>query len=326
MRVRLPISVAIGDYDITRPIIDGVVQPDGLQVTPIVLASPQRHWRMLRHREFDACELSLGSYAAAVSHGDDSMVGLPVFPHRRFRHSYIFVSGTRSISSASELAGGRLGIRSWQTTAGIYMRGILSDDYGLPPESVTWVAQDAEDVGIRLPKTIRLEQVTDGQRVTDLCADGRLDGLLYPEIPAQVRAGTGEIRRLFADPRAEEESYFRHTGVFPIMHLVVVRRELVEKHPWIARNLVDAFVESKRLAQRRLSDPRVVSLAWLRWLYEHEHDVLGPHAWDYGLGSRNRHVVSTFLRYAATQGLVGHATGVADLFLASVCDDPPRYV
>lgn len=322
----LRLTVALGDYDINRPIIDGHVQPDGIETIPLVLSSPQRHWRMLRHREFDICELSLGSYVAMVSRADASLAGLPVFPHRRFRHSYIFVTGTREITSATHLAGGRVGVRNWQTTAGIYMRGILSEHHHLPLESVTWVAQDPEDVDLTLSPTVRLQQVADGRPVTDMCASGELDGLLYPEIPAQVRAGTGEIRRLFDDPRAEEERYFRRTGIFPIMHLVVVRRELVERHPWLARSIVDAFAESKRVALRRLGDPRVVSLAWLRWLIEHEREVLGPDAWAYGLGAQNRQVLETFLRYALAQGVAARETTVDELFVGSVLDDPPTYV
>lgn len=326
MQSRLRLSVALGDYDITRPIIAGEVRPAGVDAIPLVYPSPQRHWRMLRHREFDVCELSLGSYAALVSRGDDSLVGLPVFPHRRFRHSYVFVTGARRIGSPADLGGGRVGVRSWQTTAGLYLRGILSEHHGLPVESVRWVAQDAEDVDLDLPPNVRLERVPDGRTVTDMCATGELDGLLYPEIPDQVRAGTGEIRRLFADPRAAEEAYFRQTGVFPIMHLVVVRREIVDRHPWVAGTLVAAFTEAKRAALRRLGDPRTVSLAWLRWLIEREREVLGSDAWDYGLTERNRHVLETFLGYAAAQGVSARPLAVEELFGASVVEDPPGYV
>lgn len=326
MPARLELSISLGDYDINRGLIDGTVQPQGIDAVPLVQQSPQRHWRMLLHREFDVCELSLGSYVAMVSRGDRSLVGIPVFPHRRFRHSYVFVTARRDIQSAADLRGGRVGVRSWQVTGGIWMRGFLAeyDDLGL--DSVAWVAQDPDDVELDLPDGIRLERVTEGQTVTDLCARGELDGLVYPEIPEHVHAETGEIRRLFRDPRAAEEEYFRTTGIFPIMHVVVVRREVVEEHPWVARNLLEAFEQSKAQAMRRMRDPRVVSLAWLRWLIEHERQLLGPDPWMYGLGAGNRNNLDTFLRYAAEQGVAARKLEVDELFFDSVREEPPHFV
>lgn len=326
MAARVELSLSLGDYDINRPLIDGAVQPQGIDAIPLVQQSPQRHWRMLLHREFDVCELSLGSYVAMVSRGDRSLVGLPVFPHRRFRHSYVFVTGRRHIRSAEELRGGRVGVRSWQVTGGVWMRGFLAEYHGLALDSVTWVAQDPDDIELTLPEGIRLERVPDGQTVTSMCARGELDALVYPEIPEQVHAQTGEMRRLFPDPRAAEEAYFAETGIFPIMHVVVVRREVLEEHPWVARSLVDAFTESKRQAMQRMRDPRVVSLAWLRWLMEHERDVLGPDPWMYGLGEANRSNLGTFLHYAAEQGVAARKLEVDELFFDTVREDPPHFV
>ncbi|MFA9446105.1 ABC transporter substrate-binding protein [Egicoccus sp. AB-alg6-2] len=327
MSTRVKLSVSLGDYDINRAIIDGRVQPPGVELLPLVQTSPERHWRMLVHREFDVCELSMGSYVAM--HGRDGapdFVAIPVFPHRRFRHSYVFVTGARPIGSASDLRGGRIGIRSWQVTGGVWMKGFLADHHQLPLDSVTWVAQDPDDVDVELPPGVHLERVPEGETVTGLCARGELDGLLYPEIPEQVHAGTGEILRLFPDFRAAEESYYAATGIFPIMHVVVLRRELAEQHPWLARSLYEAFTESKRLSMERMRDPRVVSLAWLRWLIEHERELLGPDPWEYGLSSANRHNLDTFLRYAHEQGLVGGRIRSEDLFLPSVVSDPPTFV
>lgn len=322
---RLQLSIGLGDYDLNRPLIDGLVQPQGIELIPTVASSPERHWRMLLHDAFDVCEMSMGSFVALRSRESDRFIGLPVFPHRRFRHSFVFVTGQRPIRSAAELKGGRIGVRSWQTTAGIYMRGFLADDYGLPVSEVEWVAQDGDDVELELPNGIRLSRVPDGETVTDLCARGELDGLLYPEIPDDVHERTGRIVRLFEDPRAEEEAHFRRTGIFPIMHLVVVRRELIERHPWIAGNLVQAFDAAKAVAMQRLRDPRTVSLAWLRWLIEQERELLGADPWVNGV-EPNRHVLEAFLRYSFEQGVAARPLEVEELFHESVIEPAPGYV
>lgn len=327
MPARLTLSLSVGDYDINRPLIDGAVQPQGVEFTPLTQTSPERHWRMLIHREFDVCELSLGSYIASLNRrGERDLVAIPVFPHRRFRHSYVFVTGQRRITTASDLRGGRVGIRSWQVTGGVWMKGFLAEYHDLPLDSVAWVAQDPDDIDIELPPGVCLERVREGETVTDLCARGEIDGLLYPEIPKQIHDGTGEIRRLFPDFRAAEEDYFRSTGIFPIMHVMVMRRELAERHPWLPRNIMEAFTESKRLAVARMRDPRVVSLAWLRWLIERERELLGPDPWQYGLGPANRDNLGTFLRYAHEQGLVDRRLTPEELFEPSVLEDPPTFV
>lgn len=326
MAARLRLSIALGDYDINRGLIDGAVEPDGIELVPLVRPSPERHWRMLLHREFDVAELSLGSYVALRSAGDDSLIGIPVFPHRRFRHSYVFVNAAKEIRTAADLNDGRIGVRSWQVTAGIWMRGFLAEHHGLDLRSVTWLAQDADDIDLAGTSEFRIERVAEGQAITDLCAAGELDALLYPEIPQQFHAGTGELRRLFEDSMAAEEQYFRDTGIFPLMHVVVVRRDVLERNPWAARSLFDAFVRSKREAMSRMRDPRVVSLAWLRWLIEHERALLGPDPWEYGLSEANRHNLATFIGYSVDQGIANPGLDVDEMFWESVREDPPHFV
>lgn len=323
---RLRLTLAVGDYDVTRPLIDGAVQPSGLDLVVVTYPSPQRHWRMMRHREFDACELSLGSYVTHRGSGGEDLVAVPAFPHRRFRHGYLFVPAASPAREPAELSGGSIGIRTWQTTAGIWLRGILAEHHGLDLASVRWIAQDAEDVADSVPSDIDLRRVEEGQSVTELCATGALDGLVYPEIPRQVLDRDGTIRRLFDDPKAEEQAYFGRTGIFPIMHTVALQSDLVERFPWVARSLLDAFVEAKRLAIARLDNPRTVSLAWLRALQEEERDILGADPWRYGFDDVNRATLSTFLRYALDQGLVKQPLQPEDLFYDTTLDDVPSYV
>lgn len=323
---RLRLTLAVGDYDITRPLVDGAVQPSGLDLVVVTMPSPERHWRMMRHREFDACELSLGSYVAYCGSGGKDLVGVPAFPHRRFRHGYVFVPAVSGAKVPADLAGGSVGIRTWQTTAGIWVRGILAEHHGLDLRAVNWVSQDPEDVSEAVPADINLRQVAEGESVTERCAAGTLDGLVYPELPRQVGDGDGTIRRLFADPKAEEQAYFRRTGIFPIMHTVVVRADVADRYPWVPRALLDAFTEAKRLAMQRLENPRTVSLAWLRNLQEEERALLGPDPWRYGFDEVNRSTLATFIAYALDQGLAQTRLEPEALFAPATTDDVPSYV
>ena len=323
--MRISLSIAIGDYDINQALIDGTVCPDGVDLIPMSMPSPERHWRMLVNGEFSVCELSLGSFVARLSRGNDDLVAIPVYPHRRFRHGYLFVSGKHDAIHPRDLVGASLGVRSWQTTAGRWLRGILADYYELPTEEVEWVAQDAEDVPLDLPAEIRLRSVEAGKTVTDMCARGELAGLVYPEIPEQVHNGDGSIRRMFADPKLVEQQFYRDTNIFPIMHLVVIRADVVDKYPFLPRALFDAFEESKALAVKRLRDPRRVSLAWLRYLQDEERALLGPDPWNYGLDEQNEHTLSVFLDYAVRQGIAARRMKPAQLFHPATIGRPPHY-
>jgi 4,5-dihydroxyphthalate decarboxylase len=323
---KLRLTLAAGDYDITRPLLDGTVQPQGVDLVTLTYPSPQRHWRMLKHAEFDIAELSLGSYVAQRSRGLEEFVAIPVFPHRRFRHGYAFVSAAAGVRDARDLVGGTIGVRSWQTTAGVWLRGILAEYHGLPLTDVRWVAQDAEDVRLDLPPGLTLGTVPAGENVADMCADGRIEGLIYPELPRQVLAGEATIGRLFADPKAVEQEYYRQTGIFPIMHVVAIRATLLDEYPWLARNVMDAFEEAKRLAMRRLENPRTVSLAWLRSLQEEEQALLGPDPWHYGLDEANSHTLATFLGYAREQGVAARDLTPPELFHPATAERPPAYV
>ena len=326
MNARLRLTVALGDYDINRAILDGSLRSSGLDLIGITMASPQRHWRMLKHQEFDIAELSLGSYSARISRGEDDLVAIPAFPHRRFRHGYAFASSASRIKRPEDLAGTSIGVRNWQTTAGVWIRGILDEFHGVPVESVDWVAQDGEDVEMSLPEGVKLRRVEQGKAVTDMCASGELQGLVYPELPRQILAGDGTIKRVFADPKSVEQDYYRRTEIFPIMHVVAIKRALVEQYPWLPRTVLETFAESKRRSIERLKNPRTVSLAWLRDLQEEEEALLGADPWRYGLDQVNRNTLETFLRYAAAQGVTARQVAVDELFAPSSIDAMPEYV
>jgi 4,5-dihydroxyphthalate decarboxylase len=298
------------------------VRPEGVDLIPITLASPQRHWRMARHLEFDVCEYSLASYLAWLGAGSCPLTAIPAFPHRRFRHGYLFVRAGSGLRSPERLAGRRVGLRTWQTTAGLWLRGILQDEHGLDLHAVRWVTQDEEDLPLPHLRGFAIERAPRGETVTDLLRQKKLDALIYPEAPP----GLGDtIVRLFDDPKQAEIAYFRRTGVFPIMHTVVVKRSLLAERPWVARSLLEAFRESARIAFQAMRNPRTISLAWSEQLVEEERQVLGPDPWAYGVEA-SRAALEAGVRYGHEQGFLPEPIAAESLFFPSTREEPPRYV
>jgi len=319
---RLPLTLACGDYDINRGLIDGAVRPEGIDLVPIVLPSPERHWRMMRGLEFDVCELSLASYLVLRDRRALPFIAIPVFPHRRFRHSYIFVRSGAGIEKPKDLEGRRVGIRTWQNTALLWVRGILEEHYGVDLTTIAWLRQDEEDVPFTLPAQFRMTQLTREQNLNRMLLDGEVDALIHPEIPSAFKQGDPRIRRLFPDAKAEEQRYFRATGLFPLMHTVVIKEDLLARCPWVATAMVKAFRESKDLAWKQMEDPRRVSLAWLRDLIEEQREILGHDPWPYDLPA-NRKALETMIRYAHRHGMIREPMPVEALFFPPSLETMP---
>jgi 4,5-dihydroxyphthalate decarboxylase len=323
----LRLTLACGDYDINSALVRGEVVLQGVDLVALTMSSPERHWRLVRHQEFDICELSLASYLAMRDLHSHPYVAIPVFPHRRFRHSYLFVGRDAGVGSPGDLEGRAVGLRTWQTTAGLWTRGILQDHYGVDIHRIDWLCQDEEDIPID-PSTergFRLRRVPPGQDVDRLLLEGEIAGLMYPELPPSFRAGDPRIQRLFPDAQAEEQRFFQSTGIFPIMHTVVIRESLLERFPWLAMQLVQAFRRSKDIAWQQMEDPRRVSLAWFREALEEQRQILGPDPWPYDLPN-NQRALDAICRYAFEQALTTKLLGAEDLFFPASLDDPPRYV
>ena len=322
----LRLTLACGDYDINRGLIDGEDGVQGVDLVPLTLSSPERHWRLMRHNEFDICELSMASYLAMRDQHSRSYIAITVFPHRRFRHSYLFVNAAAGIAHPRDLQGRAVGLRTWQTTAGLWTRGILEEHYGVDTRSITWFTQDEEDLPLDLvAHGFTQQRVAAGDDVDTMLVEGRLQGLIYPELPPSFRSGDPRIARLFADAKTEEQHYFAATGIFPIMHTVVIREDLLAQYPWLAMNVVQAFRRSKARAWRQMEDPRRVSLAWFREALEEQRTVLGSDPWPYDLPA-NRAGLEALCGYAHTQGLTSRRLPVDELFHPSSVDDPPQYV
>lgn len=321
---KLRLTLACGDYDLLAPIIEGSVQPAGVDWTVLTMPSPERHRRMLRYEEFDVCELSMAGYLADRAQRD-RFVAIPVFPHRRFRHSYLLINPQSGIGAAGDLNGKRIGIRTWETTAGVWIRGMLQHDYGVDLTSIQWVAQDEEDVAPAGRAKFRVSRARPGTDIEAMLLAGDLDATAYPEMFASLRQGHHNIKRLFEDSKAEELAYFKRTGIFPIMHAVVIKQALVDEFPWLPVSASQAFETSKAEGLRRLRDPRRISLAFAMHLLEEQTREMGADPWAYGLEA-NRKPLSAILQYAVDQALTPRRLGAEELFAPSALDRIPKYV
>lgn len=311
---KLQLTFAAGDYEIVKPIKEGLVEVDGIDLVVLTgIGSRERHWRMARRAEFDLCELNVGAYFMARDQGQP-LSALPVFLHRRFRHGFLFVNAEAGIREPKDLIGKRIGGTNYQPAANLWMRGILEEHYGVPHKSITWVVEREEDVPFKIPEGLRIEMAPPGKSLEVMLAEGELSAMLTPSIPKLFIQGDKRIVRLFPNYKDVEIDYFRQTGIFPIMHVTALKREIVEKYPWAATNLVKAFNEAKALAYKRTANPRVVPLAWVRTAVEEQAEILGPDPWEYGLTDANRKNLDTILRYVRMQGLISHDFTLEDLF------------
>ena len=319
---RLQLAIALGDYDINRGLIDGSVRPEGTDLVPIILASPERHWRMMRGLEFDVCELSLASYLMVRDQRRLPIIAIPVFPHRRFRHSYIFVNSRAGIGEPKDLEGRKVGIRTWQTTAGLWIIGVLEEHYRVDITSIQWYRQVVEDILFSVPAEFEIIQLGLDRNLNRMLVEGEVDALIFPEMPTAFKQGDPRVRRLFEDAKAEEQRYYRATGLFPLMHTVVIKEELLERCPWVANSVLKAFRASKELAWRQMEDPRRVSLAWLRELIEEQREILGRDPWPYDLPA-NRKALETMIRYSHRLGMIRRPMPPEELFFPQSLEAMP---
>jgi 4,5-dihydroxyphthalate decarboxylase len=309
---RLRLTLACGDYELTRPLQEGTVRPEGVELI-VLTGDLDRIYRIERRQECDLAEFNVTYYFVAREQGYP-ITALPVFPHRRFRHGFAFVNTEAGIRRPSDLRGRRVGISGYRPAAVIWIRGILQDFWSLPWREVTWV--DVHGIlGERPPEADAWSDGGASELLEEMLRDGRIDGLLSPNLPAALVEGDGRIARLFPDHAQAEVAYYRETGIFPIMHVVTIRRDLVERHPWVVPNLLRAFDQAKELAYRRVRNPRVVPLAFFQAAWEEQRALLGPDPWAYGLGPANARNLETVLRYAHDQGLIQRRPNLDELFV-----------
>jgi 4,5-dihydroxyphthalate decarboxylase len=260
-------------------------------------------------------ETSGSSYVVAKDQGEP-VTALPVFLHRRFRHGFVFINTTKGIKSPKDLIGRRVGIKSFLVTAGHWMRGILEHEYGVPHKSLQYFAELDEDIEFETPKDLDITRLPHDRSVEKMLAEGELDAVIHSSIIKPLAAGDPRVGRLFPDYKAEEIAYFKKTGIFPIMHVLGIKQEIVDRHPWVPINMFHAFQKAKSIAMARMANPRIVPLAWYREAWEEQEAILGPDPWEYGLTERNRHTIETLAGYSHEQGLTKRRHTADDLFVS----------
>ena len=317
---KLRLTLASGDYESIRALKEGSVAVDGVELNVLTdMDSSTRHWRMLRNGDFDVCELSLSSYLVAKDQGYP-LEAIPVFLHRRFRHGFIFTNKAAGIAGPKDLIGKRIGIKTFQTTAILWMRGMLEHEYGVPHTAVQWISELTEDVAFTPKPGLSLKRAPDGKTVEAMLAEGEIEACMHADLIDPIVQGDLRVGRLFENYQDVEREYYEKTRIFPIMHVTAIKAGLVEQHPWLAQNLIDAFEASKAASYKRLANPRVVPLAWYRSYWDEETAFFGGDPWEYGLGADNRHNLETAIFYSHDCGLIGNRLAVEDIFLQPQVD------
>jgi 4,5-dihydroxyphthalate decarboxylase len=317
----LRLTLACGDYDRTRALADGSVRPEGIEITYVALDPGELFERVARHREFPVAEMSLATFLNLLARGDDGLVGIPVFPSRSFRHNAIYVNRDAGITRPEDLRGRRVGTMQYQLTLNLWLRGILEEDFGVRPSDVTWVfgGQDVpgtrERAPVDIPADVPVEMAPHGSTLGELLVRGEIDALFAPHTPDVFAARRPEVVRLFPDHRLVEADWYRRTRLFPIMHLVVIRRDVYEADRWVARSLFKAFCEAKARAMARLrfSGTLATMVPWLVAEFEDALDLFGDRYWPYGIAA-NRDELDTALRWAHAQGIARREVKLEEVF------------
>ena len=317
---KIALTAALADYDHVRDLALGRVEVDGIDLTCLTLPVEEIFFRFIVYREWEVSEISFAKYVALTAQGDESYWALPVFPSRVFRHSSIYVRSDGPVASVGDLAGRRVGIPEWAQTAAVYSRGLLQHQYGIDLASIDWVQAGVnqpgriEKVEVELPKGVKLTRRSD-KSLNEMLLSGEIDAALAARPPDGFINGDSRMRRLFPNYREIEEDYYRSTGIFPIMHAVAVRRDVLQNYPWVPRNLFKAFEEAKRRSIARALD-NTVSLIPIPWGYERAErgmEMFGKDYFPYGI-EENRSTLTAFLRYAFEQGVCKRQLDVDELF------------
>ncbi len=318
---KLALTVACGDYDRTHALQTGAVQAEGIKLNYLALQSEEIFWRMGHYQEFDVSEMSLSNHITMLDRGNSPFVGIPIFPSRFFRHSSVYFNVESGIKKPEDFKGKRVGAPEYGITAAVWIRGFFNDDYGVRAQDMKWFLGGQEEPGRRervkpdLSPEFSLQSIPDDRTLNGMLESGEIDALISARSPSCLGDGSGKVRRLFPNYKEVEVEYYKRTKIFPIMHILVVRKDVYERHPWVARSLYKAFREAKEHAIRTLhiSNAHACTLPWLSWEREQLREIFGPDWWPYGIDA-NRHVLETLIRYMREQGLVKKSLKVEEIF------------
>ena len=316
----LLLTLACEDYDRTRPLKDGRIKPEGIELNYLVMAVEEIFWRMMKYEEFDVSELSMGAFLIAAARARRPFIGIPVFPSRTFRHRCIFVNSDAGIEKPEDLRGKRVGVPEYSMTAAVWLRGLFEHEYGIAPREIHWIQAGEEQPGrkdrvhFEMPLGIRLETRSD-RTLNEMIESGEIDAMMSPRMPTCFVEKSARVRRLFPNYKQVEMDYFRKTGLFPIMHVIVIKRSIYEKERWVAQTLYKAFCVAKELCMSELYDTNIlrISLPWTSAEYEETRDLMTADYWPYGLAP-NRHNLETLHGYLYEQGLIRQKLNLEELF------------
>ncbi len=327
MVAKLQLSMAVFHYDRTAALFDGRVQIEGVEITPVSLEPEEAFHRAYKTQDFDISELSMSSHIVTTSKGTAPYIGVPAFVSRVFRHGGIYIRTDRGINSPADLKGKKIGLPEYQITANLWIRGILSDEYGVKASDIHWRRGGIEEPGrderspIQLPDNIDLQQIPDDRTLSEMLETGELDGVIGARAPSCFKRGVPNVARLFPDYRAAEEAYYRKTGLFPIMHTIGIRRSLAEQHPWLAASVYKAFVQAKALCMHDMAEIGHLSttLPWSVYEMERMQALMGPDFWPYGY-QENKKALDAMTRFSFEQGLSVRKVDAGELFAESTHD------
>ncbi|MSQ70185.1 MAG: ABC transporter substrate-binding protein [Betaproteobacteria bacterium] len=323
----LPLSIATGNYDRVRGIIDGRVPIEGCDVSYMPMSMEEGFYRAATHHEFDVAELSGSSYIVARSRGIDDYIAVPVFLSRMFRHSAIYVRSDAGIARPEDLRGREVGVPVYAMTAALWARGMLEEDYGVTPSAITWLTGGLEQPGrygkfpLNLPPDITVRPIPGDRALSDMLAKGEIGALMSARAPSCFQQGMPGIRRLFPDYRAAEIAWYRKTGLFPIMHMLGIRRALAERHPWLPASVLKAYIEAKRLCMEEMNDVTALraTVPWLIPEMEETRALMGDDFWRYGFKA-NLKELEVMTRWSLRQGLAARAVTPEELFFPSTLE------
>jgi len=293
------------------------VKPEGIDLSYIPFTI-DNFYRMIKRQEFDIAELSLNNYIMERSRGNLNFLAIPVFPHRVFRHSYIYVNRKSGIKDPQDLIGKNIGVPTYHITAAVWIRGILQHEYGVQPEKLKWFTKSDHMPSFAIPRTVRIQAISSQSSLDELLLDGKLDALIETGVLSKSMRST-KVRRLFPNFKKIEMEYYRKTRIFPIMHTVVIKSSLLRDNPSLAISMLEGFVKAKRLSYKLLEDPRLSSLIWSNILMEEQRRLLGPDPYPYNLKD-NEKVLETLVQYSHEQGFIKREVPLSELFVKSTLD------
>lgn len=317
---RPQLTIALSHYDRHVPFFDGTVRPEGFDLKVLIVGQADRqrdgedrHERMLQKAEFDVSELSLSSYLMAKSRGMP-FTAIPVFPRRLFSLSQMWINTDAAIHTPKDLLRKKVGLHSFQNTLATLAKGDLQSEFNVPWRQIHWVLSKKDNIAFEPEKGVKIESVPENKQVGEMLEAGEISAMMTPHPPKPALRGSKKVRRLFADPKAEDLRYFKKNGFFPIMHVVAFKDDVLKRYPQAAQSLFNTFEQAKRVCREYYADPNWSWLAWGRQAFEEEEKLLGPDPWPYGI-EKNRANLERFVGYSLDQGLMTKKMAMEELFV-----------